>query len=365
MYIRVFLFFLLFLVGCSPAPDEVDSQTKEGEVQINEYAEGFEITRFDDHVRIRVIDPATKEVDFEYCIGNNEVEGCESIPTNPSRVVALSATHIGMMQELNLIERLVGVSSADYICSTALQEMIQKKETLSLGDIGASDIEGYLAAEPDLIMTSGFDNKAPILSKMKSAGLTLFTNYDWKETHPLGRAEWIKVFGVLFHEEGKANELFEVICNKYIEISEKVASNESKPSVLVGTMYGDIFNAPAGDSYMAQLLTDAHVDYIYQNSKGVGSLTLTLEEVISTNRSTNFWLNPAAQNKMQLLQMNARFELLECVENGMVFSYYKNVNCFWEQSAIQPHLFLEDLCKIFYPELFNNTDLTFYSIVAP
>ena len=361
---RQLIFCSLFIIGsCAEISSDKKNDTKRGVEVQNSFAEAFRITRFEEHVQISVINPDTREVDFEYHIGTGDDNAVATIPLNPSRVIVLSATHIGMMEELNLTHKIVGVSSEDYICSENVLKRIRNKSAASLGDIGSSDIEGYLAAQPDLIITSGFDNKAPILTKMKSAGLTLFTNYDWKETHPLGRAEWIKVFGILFNQEQKANALFEQICSQYYEITEKVSSQVNKPSVLVGTMYGDIFNAPAGDSYMAQLLKDANVNYLYADSRGVGSLTLTLEDVISTNRTTDFWLNPAAQNKSQLLQMNTRFELLESVKNEKVYSYYKNVNCFWEQSAIQPHLLLEDLCKIFYPALFENDGVVFYEKV--
>lgn len=363
MYKLIILFSVVLFIGCIDNSSIQKGSTEKGISVENEYAEGFKITRFEDHIQISVINPDTKEVNFEYHFGTNSDNTNAKTPLNPSRIIALSATHIGMMEELNLTDKIVGVSSEDYICSSNVLKRIRDKSAASLGDIGSSDIEGYLAAQPDLIITSGFDNKAPILTKMKSAGLTLFTNYDWKETHPLGRAEWIKVFGILFNEEQKATELFEQICSQYYEITEKVSSQVNKPSVLVGTMYGDIFNAPAGDSYMAQLLKDANVNYVYTDSRGVGSLALTLEDVISTNRTTDFWLNPAAQNKSQLLQMNTRFELLKSVQNEKVYSYYKNVNCFWEQSAIQPHLLLEDLCKIFYPELFESDGLVFYEKV--
>lgn len=366
MYRYLFFCSLFIFGGCSEIPSTEKNEAKPGiEVQ-NSYAEAFRITRFENYIQIDVIDPHTKEVDFEYIVGLARKDNqCIKLSKSPSRVIALSSTHVGMIEELGLSDRIVGVSSADYVCSKTVLTQIENKKTVSLGDIGSSDIEGYLASQPDLIITSGFDNKAPILSKMRSAGLTLFTNYDWKETHPLGRAEWIKVFGILFDQEEKANELFEMIREKYLEALQRVAEIDTKPTVFVGTLYGDIFNAPAGDSYMAKLLKDANVHYVYANTNGVGSLTLTLEDVISTNRTTDFWLNPAAKNREQLVQMNSRFELLACIDNGKVYSYYQNVNCFWEQSAVKPHIFLKDLCIIFYPELFKNDELNFYSLIQP
>jgi len=359
-----FIFFTFILMAACSAKESIKTNLIETGVQEkNMFAEGFQLIRFKNYIQISIINPETKEVDFEYYIGKGGSNTAIQIPDNPSRVIALSATHIGMMDELDLSNRIVGVSSENYICSENVMARIMNKSALTLGDIGSSDIEGYLAANSDLIITSGFDNKAPILKKMKSAGLTLFTNYDWKETHPLGRAEWIKVFGVLFNKEAEAKQLFKEISQSYHEIAAMATANTVQPSVLVGTMYGDVFNAPAGDSYMAKLLLDANVDYVYAATNGVGSLSLSLENIISTNRSTAFWLNPAAQNNNQILQMNTRFELLQSFQNGNVYSYYSNVNCFWERSAISPHLLLEDLCKIFYPEMFTNDKLTFYSVV--
>ncbi len=361
------LFPVLFIfMGCSAPSESEQNQLESGDVFRNDYAEAFRIAKFDDYTQISVINPDTEELDFEYVIGaSKKSTGQIELPGNASRVIALSATHIGMIEKLGLTTRIVGVSSADYVYSQNVLTQIEQSKTFSLGDIGSSDVEGYVAVRPDLIITSGFDNNAPILKKMKSAGLTLFTNYDWKETHPLGRAEWIKVFGVIFNQEQQANKLFEEICKAYQATAEKVAAQEKKVNVLVGTMYGDIFNAPAGESYMAKLLEDANVNYVYSDSKGVGSLSLTLEEVISGNRTTQFWLNPAAQNTEQLMQMNTRFELLECVQNGNVYSYYEDVNKFWEESIIKPELVIQDLCKIVYPDLFQGEEFTFYSVLKP
>jgi iron complex transport system substrate-binding protein len=126
-------------------------------------------------------------------------------------------------------------------------------------------------------------------------------------------------------------------------------------------MYGDVFNVPAGDSYMAKLLEDVNLDYKYSESVGTGSLSLSLEQVISENRTTNIWLNVAAQSKDKVLEMNNRFRLLESLQKNHIYSYYHRVNCFWEKSAVSPHFLLQDICKIVYPDQFEDETFTFYS----
>jgi iron complex transport system substrate-binding protein len=365
--VRYLVFFVvLFLYSCSENESDSKSSsdfeeiTEKSDTLTNQYAEAFRIIEHTSYTEIQILNTESKEVEFRYSVGQSSDEKIVGINQAINRVVALSSTHIGMMEKLELTDRIVGISDEKYLCSSQLKSRINNDFVKSVGDIGMSDIEGYIAVNPDLVIYSGFDTKAPILQKLKSAGIRTFTNYDWKETHPLGRAEWLKVFGVLFEKQDEAEMLYNKIKMEYLNLVEKVEDFSSEEKVLVGTLYGDIFNAPAGDSYMAKILEDANLDYKYQETKGTGSISLTLEEVISDNRKTSIWLNVAAQSKSKVLEMNSRFSLLESIENNRVYSYYHEVNCFWENSAISPHLLLQDICKIAYPEKFKDKTFYFY-----
>lgn len=339
---------------------ETSNSIAKGDTIANSYAEAFRIIEYNEATVIEVIDPTNGKVDFNYEISANKSTDATYLGFDFSNVIALSATHIGMIEELGEIDRISGVSDASYLCNDALIKKSKSGTLKSVGDIGQSDIENYIAASPDLIIYSGFDPKAPIIKKMKRAGLSIFANFDWKETHPLGRAEWIKVFGVLFNKKEEAIAIYESIEKKYLKLKQALKEQKEKPSVLVGTMYGDIFNAPAGESYMAQFLKDANVDYVYKNTEGVGSLTISLEELITQNRTTDYWLNAAATTHQQLMNMNKRFSLMDAVNNGNSYTYYGDVNCFWERSAILPHEVLKDLSILFHDHSALD-DLMFYS----
>ena len=357
---------ILFLFSCSGEknkpiatvnpPDSIEK----ADTLKNQYAEAFRIIEHKRSTEIQILNTQEKEVEFRYIIGESADENSVEIMSELNRIVALSATHIGMLEELDLLEKIVGISDDKYLCSSILKDRIKEGSLKSIGDIGMADIEGYIDVNPDIVIYSGFDTKAPILKKLHSAGIKTFTNYDWKETHPLGRAEWLKVFGVLFNKREKAERLFNNIETAYLNLVNEVAEYSSNETVMVGTLYGDVFNAPAGDSYMAKLLEDANINYKYQETKGTGSISLTLEEVISDNRETDIWLNVAAQSKDKVLEMNNRFRLLRSLQEDQVYSYYYEVNCFWEQSAIRPHVLLLDLCKIAYPDKFQKKKFSFY-----
>lgn len=315
----------------------------------NVYAECFRIIEFKSHKRIEVLNPETGGVDYSYSVGENK--NLDKI----ERIVALSATHLGMINALDARNKVVGISSDKYLCDSLFSQKVEKNEVKAIGDIGMGDVEGYLSVNPDLIIVSGFNPDAPILKKMKTAGLKTFTNYDWKETHPLGRAEWVIVMGILLNKEAQAKELFKSIGERYHSIKEQVVNIDRKPSVLVGTMYGDIFNAPAGNSYMAKLLKDAGANYVYSATDGTASLSIPIEQVITENRRTDYWLNASAASKKGVIAMSEKFELLKAVETGSIYSYTKNVNCFWEESAIKPDQILLEIAQILHPQLFQES----------
>lgn len=356
----IFLLFSMF--SCSEGnSDQSASRTDvaHGDTLTNKYAAAFRIIEKEQYTEIQVVEPSSDSVCFVYGIGEKIPEGITDFGESVDAIAALSATHVGMLKKLKLTDKVLGVSSTDYLC-----ESDKDQEWIEYGELGQADPEMYIEHTPDLIMYSGFKRDIPVLKKLRNAGIESMVNYDWKETHPLGRAEWLKVFGVLFQCEERAFREFEKIEASYVAAVEKTAMLNDVPSVFVGTTYGDVFNVPAGDSYMAKLLEDANVDYQYAATDGTGSLSLSLEEAITKNQSTDYWLNVAASSKSGVRKLNANFTKLKAYQDGAMYTYFDRVNCFWEESAVAPHKVLNDLIAIFHPEVMPSKDYYFYKKIA-
>lgn len=346
----------LFVVGCS-SNDSSHSFTGEsiGDTIKNDYAEAFRIIDYKEYSELQIIDPASDSILFKYGKGEAVPWTLYKLPNEINFIAALSATHVGMIRTLREKERILGVSSTSYLCEKEFEE-----KWVNFGELGQSDPEKYVKHNPDLIVYSGFKTDLPVLEKLKEIGVQTMVNYDWKETHPLGRAEWIKVFGYLFECEKKSIEIYDSIQQRYVELVRRIQNDSTSPSVFVGTVYGDVFNVPAGESYMAQMLEDANAKYIYSNTEGTGSLSLSLEEVITENQHTDYWLNVAANSSRDVLNMNETFKLLSSFKNRNIYTYFGNVNCFWEESAVAPDKVLSDLINIFHADLTEEVPLDYY-----
>jgi iron complex transport system substrate-binding protein len=185
-------------------------------------------------------------------------------------------------------------------------------------------------------------------------------NYDWKENHPLGKAEWIKVLGYLFDEPIRANDYFEQISNTYVKLVKEAQKLESQPTVFSGMIYSDVWYMPAGESFGAQFLKDARSSYCAKNEKGTGSVMQSFEQVFKQNQQTTFWVNVEVATKHELLQANPKYRYFKAFRTGEMYSYAHQLNFYWENSAIEPHFVLSDLIQIFHPSEVAHSQLHFY-----
>lgn len=354
----ILLFFLIGVVSCQMNENKegVGEEWVRADTVKNDYANAFRIIYHPQDVQIDILEPTTQEVIIRYFVGRNDSKDLKAIPFSPSRVVTTSTTQMGMLHKLNLNDRVTGVSSYTYLCHPVNHDFV-----VEVGEMGFTDAEMFIQADADLIFYSGYDMNDPILAKLDQAKKKTFLIYEWRENHPLGRAEWIQVYGTLFQKEQEANAIYEEVKMAYKKTEATLKKANERPTLFAGTPLGDVFNAPAGESYMAKLLEDANIDYVYAKTKGTGSLSLSMEQIIIENANTSFWINANAKDKMELLDLNPKFKLLKATQNGKLFSYVENGNCFWENSAIEPHLILEDLGRIAHPELFEKGNMNYYT----
>ncbi len=202
---------------------------------------------------------------------------------------------------------------------------------------------------------------------MKNAGIPVIINGDWLEETPLGRAEWIKVFGLLYNESEKADSIFNVIKINYLEAIKIAKKATNNPTVLSGAiMSKDIWNLPAGESFVAQYLKDANLDYLWKHTKGKGSLSLSFESILDKGKDADFWIAPGYfSTKEQMLNSNKHYAEFKAFKNNTIYSPSLKKGktggvLYFELAPTRPDLVLKDIIKITHPKLLPNYELTFF-----
>lgn len=358
-----FLFLSILLTfGCKVPTDDTNVKPITDEESLISFASHFDLIQSNDNFLLHLMSPESGEIEHRYFL-TKEIDGSRkgytTINIPSTKLITLSGTSIGMLATLNEQDRIVGVSSKNYIHDQRTLNRINNEIVIEIGDESNLPLEKIIEAKPQLILYNGFGSEFPGSKKLNAVNIKSLPIYDWRETHPLGKAEWIKLFGVLSNKYDEASTYFEEIELAYYNLKEKAKSINESPTVLSGNILGDIWYAPNGDSFVAQMLEDANINYIYQNTHGTGSLELSLEQIIKDNTNTDYWINPGFSNKSAILELNPKLKFVGPLNNS-TYCYSHDMNLFWERSAIEPHLVLSDFIQIFHPETSTSDSLYFY-----
>ena len=361
MKIKTLLFISLITIGCSQEIKHSNTLNN-NEKSLISYASYFELIKSKGDFLLHLISPDSGEIELRFFLtkeAENSKNGYTTIMIPTSNLIALSGTSIGMLSTLNEQDRIVGVSSENYIYDKQILERIKNNQIIEVGVESNLPLEKIIQIKAQLILYSGFGSDFPGSKKLNALGIKSLPIYDWRETHPLGKAEWIKLFGALSDKTEAAEHYFNEIESKYLKLKEEAKLLNDMPTVLSGNILGDIWYAPSGNSFVAQMLEDAHVKYRYQSTLGTGSVQLSLERVITENTETDYWINPGFSSRDAILELNPKLKYINPLEKN-TYCYSHNTNLFWERSTIEPHNVLSDFIHIFHPEVKISDSLYFY-----
>ncbi|HXF85965.1 MAG TPA: ABC transporter substrate-binding protein [Anaerolineales bacterium] len=282
-------------------------------------------------------------------------------------IVTMSTTYLPFLDELGLLDRLVGLDDATYVSNPTVLKMAEEGKLTMIGYGSSVNVEKALELAPDLIMTYGsgapeYDAHPVLLD----AGLKVVLNAEWMDTSPLGRAEWGKFIAAFFNKEADAEALFAEKAQKYEELKALVANVAEKPTVFTATAYQGTWNVPGGNSFAAAFLKDAGATYLWADDTSTGSLPLSFEAVFEKAKDADYWLNVGFVGSLEdLKSLDARYADFAAFQNGNVWNNDAKTspnggNDYYESAVAHPEIVLADLIKIFHPDLLPDHELVYY-----
>ena len=337
------------------------------------YATGLSIQKYADFSIVTVSNPwPTSDKNYTYILHkqsakiHDSLQKYSAIQVPIKSIVVTSTTHIPALELLEVENKLVGFPNTDYISSEKTRALIETGKVREIGTNQSLNTEVLLDMQPDVIIGFGVDGEKKTYDNLQQNGLKILYNGDWTEQHPLGRAEWIQLFGVLFGLEEKADQVFKTIEKDYLEAIELAKKATSKPTILSGAIYQDQWYLPQGKSWAAQFLDNAKGDYLWAASEGTGSLSLSFETVLERGQAADFWIGPGQFTSFEELEKaNPNYKHFTAVQNKNVYSFSSKKGktggvIYYELASNRPDLVLKDLIKILHPELLRDYELYFF-----
>jgi len=351
----------LLTIQCKQETNSTATVISSNEVK---YAKGFSIENYEGYSVVKVYNPWPKaNKTYTYILKEKNANVPDSLSRNTiisipiQRIVVTSTTHIPSLEMLDEEKSLIGFPHLDYISSEKVRVLIDIGNVKELGTNQSLNTEVLIDLQPDVIIGYGIDNSNPTLDNLQKSGLKVMLNGDWNEESPLGKAEWIKFFGALYGKQKEANELFLKISEDYLKTIEIANRATSKPSILIGDMFEDKWYLPKGTSWGCLLLKEAHSNYLWQDTKGTGSLSLSFEAVFEKANAADFWITSGQFSSLaEMTDSNPHYNQFKAFQNKNVYSFSNKKGktggiLYYELAPNRPDIVLKDIVKILHPEL--------------
>lgn len=351
--------------------------------------------------------------------------GCttDTVRTPVERSAVFIAPHCQLMYELGCQQAIRGVCDLNYINIPDVRKRAASAGKASAGnassekasaqnsivDCGSSmapDIERIIALKPEAILVSPFENSGGY-GKLDKLHIPLIEAADYMESSPLGRAEWMKFYGMLFGKDknisttaageasttaageasttaageastttaGKASEatllascelradsLFAKIEKEYLKLKAEAGKLPKGLSILTERKTGNVWYVPGGQSTIGILLKDANARYIFSDDKHSGSLPMSPEQILAKGNQVDVWafkyFGGAPLSQVQLLQEYDGYKALAAFNRGNIYQVDTSTVPYFELTSFHPELLLREFIILAHGERFGK--LRFY-----
>ena len=270
-------------------------------------------------------------------------------------------------------------SSAENVSSAG--NASARNSIVDCGSSMAPDIERIIALKPEAILVSPFENSGGY-GKLDKLHIPIIEAADYMESSPLGRAEWMKFYGLLFGEkvddekpspspaereryvscESRADSLFARIEKEYLSLKAQAAEMPKGLSILTERKTGNVWYVPGGQSTIGILLKDANARCLFEDDQHSGSLPMSPEQILAKGKQVDVWafkyFGGAPLSQAQLLQEYDGYKALAAFNRGNIYQVDTSTVPYFELTSFHPELLLREFIILAHGSLFGK--LRFY-----
>lgn len=327
-------------------------------------AKGFQVQYFDGYTQLTVKEPwKNTTTTMEYVMIKDSakvptalMQHAILLPWHIKKVAVMSTTYIHFLALLGLDTTIRAISDIKYVCSPQIQAAYRSGKIVIIGFDDNINMEQLLASNCDAILTYGIDNaSSPMIAKLKDKRQRPILVSEYLEQTPLAQAEWIKFFGVLFHEEKSADSIYQLVASNYHRLQATV-DKSSRPTVISNLPFKGNWYIPGGKSVAAAFIQDAGGAYVFASNQEKGGVPCSFETVYALAVNADYFIH--LNNTFTEAQVQKEFPAITKFKSFQQHHLYNNNlrvnpssgNDFWESGMARPDLILQDLILILHPE---------------
>ena len=342
---------LLAIFSCTP--------TKPERTEGMDYASLITVEKADSFVKVEIKDAWNKgRMLTTYILIPKSVPMPSHLPegtvvrTPVGRAAVFSTVHASLMIDLGASSSIAGLCDTAYAVRPELRAMLRQGKIADLGSSMKADAERTAAIRPEAILVSAFNNAD--YGSVSRMDVPIIECADYMEETPLGRAEWMRFFGLLFGKSETADSLFSAIEARYDSLRTAASKAQPKPKLLAEARQpGGTWYVPGADSYLGRLYADAGADYVFSSYKGAGSVPVPLETAYAQGHNADVWLlKYASPEKLTYAVMAVDFPAYKNFapwKNRHIYACNTLATPYYETVPFHPDLLLRDVVGLLHP----------------
>lgn len=359
---------LLFLASCKGGStatildDATNIEMKYASLLTIQQGEGFilaEIKNPWDTTRVLhsyVLVP--KEQDLPDMLPHGEV-----IRTPLSHSLFYTSVHVSLIDELGAYDVISGVCDSQYMYLDSVRKDVESGKIVDCGVSINPDMEKIMDLAPDAILLSPFENSGTY-GKLGSIGIPIIECADYMETGALGRAEWMRFYGLLVGKQQVADSLFAVIEKDYNTLKDSVKDIKDKPTVFCEKKFGSSWYVAGINSTVGRLITDAGGNYVFSDELATGSVPYAPETVFDRAQDADIWILKYRQEVpltyKQLAQEWSNYAEMKAFKEHNVYGCNLMKKEFYEETPFHPNILLREYIKIFHPNVLKSEPCVYF-----
>lgn len=260
-----------------------------------------------------------------------------------------------------VMDMFVSLDALDTLRFSALKEdswyiegakdAMERGDILYAGQYSAPDYERILAEDCGLAIENTMIYHTPeVKEQLEKFGVPVLVDYSSYEPSPLGRTEWVKLYGLLTDREQEAEEVFSREAEAFEDIQGAEKTGKTVAFFYI-TSNGEA-NVRKRSDYLPKMIEMAGGSYVFrdlgnEDDTASSTVTMQMEEFYAAARDADYIIyNSTIDGELnsveELLGKSALLKNFRAVQEGNVFCTTKNIY----QSSMSLGTIIADIHKM-------------------
>ena len=302
------------------------------EYAVDYYSDGYDLITISDGSRFLIV-PEDKEIPEDLD------EDIKAVQQPIDHIYLVASATMDMFRSIEALDmiRFTGTDQDGWYLPQ-IPQLMEQGDIIYAGKYNAPDYELILSEGCDFVIENMMIMHTPeVKEKLENFGIPVMADRASYEEHPLGRCEWVKLYGVLTDREEQAKAAFDEQAAELERVLADEEQNKTQQAPAVAFFYltsNGAVNVRKTSDYVPKMIELAGGKYIFDNlgdaqSKS-SSVTMQMEEFYASAKDADCLIyNSTIEGKItsidELVAKNQLLADFKAVQNGNVWCTTQNM----------------------------------------